>query len=95
MNALQLSPDNYDLTVTDGTLAIGPVTSQNQALILATHMGEWKESPTMGVGLADIAYDHQLEAWRRRITEAFEADGMRIDRLALTTESLTIEADYN
>ncbi len=83
----------YDLLLKP-SLVLGETTPQNQTLLLATHKGEWKERPMVGVGLADIINDHDLAGWRRLITEQFEMDGQCIDTLKIDSAGLTLEAHY-
>lgn len=100
-----LSPDRrgYDLLLdvrrdTQGRITQGiclsEATPQNQAFLLVAHKGEFKEHPTIGVGMADMLNDHDFAYWRRLITYEFERDGQTIDRLELNDKGLTIEAHY-
>ena len=73
---------------------LGETTPQNQAFILVAHKGEFKENPTIGVGMADILNDHDFTYWKRLITIEFERDGQHIDKLELNNQGLTIEAHY-
>lgn len=75
-------------------LFLGETTPQNQAFILTAHKGEFKEHPTIGVGMADMLNDHDFAYWRRLITIEFERDGQTIDKLELNEKGLTIEAHY-
>lgn len=97
MNAIRLIQDEsgqVDIEFADGGIAVGEVTEQNQYLLLKTHAGEWKEFPLVGVGIDDLVNDHDLERWKRSISEALEADGQMIEKLELTTDKLTIKARY-
>ena len=97
MKALRLIQDEsgtVDLELEGGGLAVGRVTEQNQWLLLTTHHGEWKEYPLVGVGIGDLAHDHDLEKRERDICEALEQDGQTIEKMELTTEKLTIIANY-
>ena len=102
MIGLQLTPSvastpeapRFALAMEGGALCIGNVKEQNQALILASRKGEWKEFPRLGVGIADILGDTDMLAWKRMITEQLESDGMKVKRLTLTTTAFELEADY-
>ncbi len=97
MTALQLySPDSgstYDLLL-EPSLTLGEATAQNQALILATCKGEWKENPLLGAGLKDIVNDHDFAGWKRTIAEQLEQDGQQIDLLTIDSTGMTLEAHY-
>ena len=75
-------------------LCLGETTPQNQAFLLVAHKGEFKENPTIGIGMADILNDHDFAYWKRLITIEFERDGQHIDKLELSAKGLTIEAHY-
>ncbi len=78
-------------------LEVGTTTFQNQALILQAAKGEFKEYPTLGVGISDILGDDEMTGWKREITLQLEADGMKVKTvgLDLTNNKLTIDADYD
>jgi hypothetical protein len=78
-----------------GGLSIGSVTYQNQALLLLAHKGEYKENPTVGVGIDGMANDSDFALWKREIANQIESDGQRITRLSLGEKGLILEANYN
>lgn len=98
MTGIALKPNAtgtaFELDLTDGKMKLMEVTHQNQAMLLMARPGEFKEFPTMGVGLPDILLDHDLNGWRRRIIEQLEADGQRITRIKVTTQGVDLEATY-
>jgi len=97
MKALRLIQDNggqVDIELYGGSMAVDEVTEQNQYLLLKTHQGEWKEHPIVGVGIDDLVNDHDLDKWKRAISEALEQDGQMIEKLELTTDKLNIIAKY-
>lgn len=97
MKGLRLIQDNsgaVDIELSDGSMAVDEVTEQNQYLLLKTHPGEWKEHPIVGVGIDDLVNDHDLDKWKRAISEALEQDGQMIEKLELTTDKLNIIARY-
>lgn len=79
--------------ITQG-LCLGEVTPQNQAFILVAHKGEFKENPTIGVGLSDVLNDHDFSYWKRLITIEFERDGLKIEHLQITEKGVYIQAHY-
>lgn len=84
----------YDIDLTSGSMALMEVTHQNQAMLLIARPGEYKEFPTIGIGLPDMLMDHELSGWRRRIIEQVEADGQRISKIQITTTGVDLEAKY-
>lgn len=101
MNGIRLSDYDIDIhVVKDGYgkiasgFVIGDILSQNQALILQTHKGEWKEDPSIGVGISDMLLDENLELWKREIREQMELDGQTVTGVTITYKGITIEASY-
>jgi hypothetical protein len=99
---IELNSD-YDLSIRvgkdgngmiTGGLLVGDTLAQNQALILICQKGEWKDNPTLGVGLGDLCADNDFRLWKREITRQLEADGQRLGRLVLNENEFILEANY-
>lgn len=81
--------------ITDG-LVVGDTMYQNEALILISHQGEFKETPLLGVGIDDMVNDNDILQWEHSIRVNLSRDNMDV-RTALidkTTGNITIEAEY-
>lgn len=88
--------EDYGL-MTDPTthdLVVGDVTLQNQALILQSQKGEWKEHPMVGCGIEGMTNDDDTNTWRRAIREELARDGMKVRSLKINRENIEIDADY-
>jgi len=97
MTGIQLHSEDgktYDLLLDGRGMTVGETTAQNQTMILAAHKGEFKEHPTLGVGIADIVNDHDFRQWKRIIVEQLEADGQKVEKIEINENSLTLEAQY-
>lgn len=94
---LQISTQRNALGVIPQGLVVGNTGYQNQAVILQTSKGEFKEYPTLGVGISDIVNDHEVVGWKREITLQLESDGMTINdiEININTKKLMLNADYN
>ena len=84
---LKADPDGHDLTV-------GDVTLQNQALILKTQQGEWKEHPMVGCGTDDMPNDENPHRWHRLIREQLQRDGMTVRSLKINQDNIETDAEY-
>lgn len=94
---LQVSLErNAQGLITQG-LAVGYTAYQNQAVILQAFKGEFKEYPTLGVGISDILGDHEATGWKREIALQLETDGMTVKEVDfdITKNKLIIDAEYN
>lgn len=74
-------------------IMIGPVTAQNQALLLYAHPGMIKEQPTMGAGIDDLLLNEDPNSVRRRIEDTLLKDGQRIEVLKIK-DRVTLKANY-
>lgn len=74
----------------------GDATAQHQAIVLYAGKGEFKEYPTLGVGIVDMVNDDDATGWRREIALQLEAIGMRVKevKIDVTTGKLNIDASY-
>ena len=78
-----------------GGLCIGRTDEQNIALLLKSSLGDYKEAPTMGVGLGNMLQDNDLDHWKHTIQQQLETEGIIIDKLSLThADGLQLEAHY-
>ncbi len=95
--------EDFDLQVNaargaDGKLLgfeLAETIHQNKALILAHQPGQFKDEPTLGVGLDNSLLDHNLPSWKRIIRLALEQDGQSVRDIAFTPTGLKIDAKYN
>jgi len=78
-------------------LVLGNTQKQNELLILACNPGEIRNSPTIGVGLADATLDESgdLLAYRHEIRRNYRLDGLNITKLDLySMNDIKIESSY-
>ena len=94
---LQVSTERDALGLIAQGLEIGNATYQNQAIILQASKGEFKEYPTLGVGISDMVNDHEVVGWRREIALQLESDGMTIKEVEidLINNKVIIDASYS
>lgn len=94
---LQVDANRDALGLIAQGLGVGDTTYQNQAIILQAVKGEFKEYPTLGVGISDMVNDHETAGWMREIALQLEADGMRVDsvEIDIISKKLVIDAQYN
>ena len=99
MNGIQLTwgtdAGNYlEPVVEKGSLAVGDILRQNQALLLMLRKGELKERPAVGVGIGDMLLDNDPIYWRTQIKDQLEMDGQKVGSVKLTQTGIQIEATY-
>ena len=93
MSAIRLTQDPdgiVDLEVSDGTLAIGDTQPQQEYLLLASHPGDWKENPALGIGIEDATADDDRNYWRREIVEQLRRIGISIKGVEFEDGSIQI-----
>lgn len=97
MNGIQMTLNsNGELvpTIKNGSLVVGDIIRQNQAVILTIHKGELKENPSVGVGISDMLLDNDPILWRNEIREQLERDGQTVNSVKLTANGIEIDAEY-
>ncbi|GIJ93373.1 hypothetical protein CAPN002_05910 [Capnocytophaga stomatis] len=78
-----LLDNNNDLKIVNGDFDIGVSDYQQQKLIVATHKGEWKEHPEVGVGITQMIADDRYTEMLIETKKQLEYDGMQIDNVSL------------
>lgn len=95
--------NDFDLKISpargaDGKLkgfVLAETINQNTALILAHQPGQFKDDPTLGVGIDNGLLDYDMNEWRRKIRLALEQDGQNVSSIEFTSSELKIDAKYN
>lgn len=87
---------NSEGKITNG-LQIGPTQAQNEALILISNPGEFKNSPTLGVGLGNalLGSKSDMLSFRHEVRRCYRLEGLEIEKLNLyDISNIKIEAKY-
>ena len=86
-----------DLLFVAGDIAYGESTLQHQRDLLLARKGDYRNVPTVGVGIADYLNDDEVEDMQRAISREFGQDGMQVDKVFFdgSTQVLTINASYD
>lgn len=90
--AVKVKRDKFGRIVSG--LMVGNTLHQNQAVILIMRKGDMKENPSVGVGLPDMVLEHDLMAIRNEIRQQLEMDGQTVNDVKVTSNSVTIDANY-
>ena len=83
-----------DVLCVGGDFAIGDATLQHQKDLLDANKGEYKESPTIGVGIQNYLNSEDAADIIREIKDQFLKDGMRVNIIEADTEGIRINAQY-
>ncbi|MCZ2393059.1 MAG: hypothetical protein LC105_04270 [Chitinophagales bacterium] len=77
-------------------LQLGPTQAQNEALILVSNPGEYKNSPTLGVGLEDaLLTETDLLEYRHKVRKDYDLEGLEILELDMYRwDKISIKAKY-
>lgn len=89
-----LLDENFDLVFENGDLVIGESSEQHQNLLLLTKKGDWKENPTIGVGINGVLKDDAESDITSIIRVEFQKDGMKVNGIFLTENEIRIDANY-
>lgn len=86
--------NNNDLQIANGDFVIGESTEQHQTLLLLSDKNDWKESPTVGVGIESFLDDEEPADMHREIRLQFAKDGMKVKKIQTVRGQIQIEAGY-
>jgi hypothetical protein len=91
-----LFDENTEDIIENGDHKVADATLQNQKVLLLLDKGGLKQFPTVGVGIRTFLNDDGSEDdLRSEITEQFERDGMKIQKLNVgDLSAMEITAEY-
>lgn len=89
-----LLDNSGDLMFQNGDLVCGDSTKQHQNLLILTEKGEWKQNPTMGVGVSNYLLDDNYLPLKNEIEAQFEKDGITIESIQINNSKIQIIAEY-
>lgn len=77
-------------------LQIGPTQAQNEALILVSNPGEYKNTPTLGVALEDaLLTETDLLEYRHKVRKDYDLEGLDVEELDMYQwDNIKIKAKY-
>lgn len=78
-----LLDDNSDLLITNESLVIGDVTSQNQKNLILIEKTELKATPMRGVGAKRFLESNSPDVFAREIRQEFSIDGMKVQAIKI------------
>lgn len=94
MKDIILNNDN-DLVFSAGDLTTDISDFQHQQLLITNSKGAFKEFPLTGVDAFEYLQDATTDELRREISRQFTMDGMRVNKIDVTTDGqLKIDATY-
>lgn len=86
--------DTFEPIVENGDFVVDLNLKQAQTLLLQTNKGEWKQHPTMGVGVPYFLETFSMSELSREIREQFSQDGMNVYRVQINGTTLNVEAEW-
>jgi len=85
---------DYDLLIENGDLVVGESTHQHQDLLLLADKGEFKQFPTVGVGILRYLETYDTNDLAREIRTEFNRDGMTVSEIKFDGSKIDIKANY-
>lgn len=85
---------DLDLSIENGDFVIGESTNQQQKIMLLADKNEFKENPTVGVGIETYLDDESPADMHREIRLQFSKDGMKVKSIKTIEGKINIDAPY-
>ena len=76
--------DNYDLLLIAGDFTVTESTAQHQQQLILNNKGDFKQNPTICVGVFDYLDDEYFQDLIRAISVEFTRDGMDVKSVQLS-----------
>lgn len=76
---------NEDITIQGGDFVIDESTAQHQRQLLLNNKGDFKQNPTICVGVVKYMDDESVSNLIRAISIEFARDGMDVQSVAMTS----------
>jgi hypothetical protein len=83
-----------DIAVANGGMVIGDTSQQAVQLLFTGAQGEWKEHPTMGIGIKRIQHGAIDRFLDRTIRVQLEGIGFDVKKLDITEKGIELEGDF-
>jgi len=87
--------EDYNLRIENGDFVVGESTRQHQDLLLLADKGEFKQFPTIGIGILRYLEDYSGDNLAREIRTEFNKDGMNVKEIRFNGSKIDITANYN
>lgn len=86
--------ENGDIDISNGIIEIVEPTQQHKRDILISSQGDFKQSPTTGVGLVKYINSNDTSAIIRNVSRQMQRDGIKVKRVQYTNGELIINGEY-
>ena len=75
--------DNEDVLIRSGDFVIDECTAQHQQQLILNNKGDFKQNPTIGVGVFEYFDDEHMRDLIRTVSIEFARDGMDVQDIKL------------
>ena len=90
-----LTDENGDLLIEDGDLVIDDSDNQHQEHIILADKGDFKETPELGVGIANLLSDDDPMSILIEIKKNLEYDGVKVKNVKFDEDSkIVVDGTY-
>jgi hypothetical protein len=90
-----VDPVTMDMVIKNGDFMVEESTLTHQKCLLLAEKGDYRQFPTVGVGLTNYLLDDgDTDKLTSEIQTEFTRDGMEIDKLIVQGSLIDVEAEY-
>jgi hypothetical protein len=86
--------EDEDLAIVSGDFTVVESTAQHQRQLILNNKGDFKQNPTIGVGVLSYLDDENYEQLIRAISIEFSRDGMDVKRVGLGKDGIIKSEAY-
>lgn len=81
----------FDLAIANGDFELCENLNQQVGCLLAANAGDYRQNPTIGIGLQDYLLDERLDDLKRVMRLNFVKEGLAINRLNIANGEIMID----
>jgi hypothetical protein len=88
--------DKGEMMIKNGHFVVGESTAQHQKFLLLAQKGDYRQYPSVGVGINNFINDDDLADVGFIIQKEYELDGMKVKKLEVFSDgSVKVNAPYD
>jgi hypothetical protein len=80
--------DSEDVTIQHGDFVVDESTAQHQRQLILNNKGDFKQNPTIGVGVFEYYDDEHMRDLIRAVSIEFSRDGMDVQSIRLDADGV-------
>jgi hypothetical protein len=83
----------FEMQIVNGDFFVGNCLNQQIGCLLQALPGNYKQSPTVGIGISDYLLDNAIDELTRTVRLQFKKDQLRLKKISIGIDQINIDAE--